>query len=123
MSIRVLIGDPDQELLAVFQTYLSGQGFHVVATDNEQQCLHQLREFAPDVLVLELDPARRWGERVVAGMQDRGNSLDVPVIALTHGSVRTAGESTHEPIRASLVKPFSMSELVENIHEIVASPA
>jgi len=123
MGIRVLIGDPDRELLAVFQSYLAGKGFQVSGTDDEQHCLRELCESAPDVLVLELDLARCWGQHVIAALQDGSEVPDVPVIALTHGGARTPELFPDGPIRAYLDKPFSMGQLVESIHDVVASPA
>lgn len=123
MGIRVLIGDPDPELLAVFQSYLAGKGFQVSGTDDEQHCLRELCESAPDVLVLELDLVRCWGLRVLAALQGSSEVPDVPIIALTHGGTRTPEVFPEGPIRACLDKPFSMGELVESIHDIVGSPA
>jgi DNA-binding response OmpR family regulator len=123
MRIRVLIGDPDQELLTVFRAFLTAHGFEVAATDNEDECLQRLGEFVPDVLVLEVDQARSWGGHLVAAMQDGKELGDVPVIALTHGDGCVPEGLSTGPIRACLVKPFSMTELVDGIHEIVGSPA
>lgn len=122
MRSRVLIGDPDRELLSVFQSYLSGKGFQVSGTDNEQQCLRQLRELVPDVLVLEVDPARCWGEEVISALRFHGDLPDVPIIALTVEGERMPKEFRDGPIRVCLAKPFSMSKLVESIHEVIGSP-
>lgn len=122
MGIRILIGDPDRDLLTVFESYLSSKGFQVVGTDDEQQCLRQVGEFGPDVLLLELDHARRWGERVVAALRRR-DSPNVPVIALTRGGRRAAESLPDGLIRAYLVKPFPMAQLVDCIHEVVGSLA
>lgn len=59
MSTRVLLADPDQELLAAYRARLDRDGFVVEVTTAGPDCLAKYRQFRPDVLVL--DPVLPWG--------------------------------------------------------------
>ena len=55
----VLLADADANLVGLYQRFLLGRGFRARVVHNALDCMSQLREKAPDVLVL--DPGLPWG--------------------------------------------------------------
>jgi DNA-binding response OmpR family regulator len=82
VPIRVLLADGDEWLLASYRTFLFGNGFEVATATNGLECLTQLRDFIPDILVL--DPEMLWGQGdgILALMQENADVPQVPVILL-----------------------------------------
>ena len=83
MSTRVLIADPDESLLHSYRDSLSRSGFQVDTASNGLECVAKLRDFAPDVLVLELDMPWGGGVGVLAMMHDGCDLPHVPVLVLS----------------------------------------
>jgi DNA-binding response OmpR family regulator len=117
MSIRVLIADSDRYLLAAYKAQLSSGGFDVATAQNGLECLRRLREFTPDVLVLE--PAIPWGggDGIVTLMHEEPS---LPQVRIT--LVLTSGCSAHVlyniasfPVSDYLAKPVTGDTLAERI--------
>jgi DNA-binding response OmpR family regulator len=83
--IRVLIADTDEHLLESYREQLGQQGFDVITATSGMECVEKLREYVPDVLVLE--PSIPWGggDGVLAMMHEDSDVPLLPVIVLTHG--------------------------------------
>jgi response regulator RpfG family c-di-GMP phosphodiesterase len=82
ISIRVLIADPDESLLAAYRMLLR-KDFEVATAPNALKCVRRLRQVVPDVLVLE--PHLPWGggDGVLAIMCNEPSLEDIPVMILT----------------------------------------
>ena len=121
MSIRLLIADPNEYLLDLYRDYLSQHGFKVETASNGLDCAKKLREFAPDLLVLE--PMMPWGggDGVLALMHKDPDTPDVPVMILTYGcDPSVLYNISPYPISDYQKKPMSPKELAERISKIVA---
>jgi len=117
MSIRILIADPDRYLLAAYKAQLSSGGFDVATAQNGLECLRRLREFTPDVLVLE--PSIPWGggDGILSLLHEEPTLPEVRVIL-----VLTSGCSPHVlyniapfPVSDYLTKPVTGKFLAERI--------
>ena len=113
MTTRVLIADPDEALLDSYRAYLSRKSFEIATATTGRSCLFMLREFRPDVLVLEPDLPGDWGTKLLELMRNDRNVPCVPVVILT----RNDHAADQFPVRQSYVKPLSMTRLVETIRQ------
>lgn len=88
MSVRILIADRDEFLLAAYREHLSRRGVIVATATTGLTCIDRLRDFEPDVLVL--DPAILWGggDGVLAVMHEEPQIRPASVLLLTHGGDR-----------------------------------
>lgn len=117
--IRVLIADPDHQLLAEYRTH-SRKGFEVVTARDGLECVERLREQAPDMLVLEPELPWGGGDGVLAMMHDELNLADVPVMVLSScRDPALIGRVGRFPIRDYRTKPLSPSQLVGRIHSLL----
>ncbi len=89
MSVRILIADSDEFLMATYREHLSQHGAVVSTATTGLACIDRLREFTPDVLVL--DPSLLWGggDGVLAVMHEEPQIRPASVLLLTHGGNRS----------------------------------
>ena len=101
----VLCADADRELRDVYVWLLSSYGFRVETADDGLECLAKLRQFVPDLLLLDLELPWGGGDGVLEVM--RGNLSLLPVRVMLTSSVASP------PAVQALAKPFQLSALVE----------
>ena len=89
MSVRILIADPDEYLLASYGEHLRQRGATVVTATTGLECMERIRDSVPDVLILE--PVLLWGggEGVLALMQEYPEIRPAFVILLTQSRNRS----------------------------------
>jgi carbon storage regulator len=89
MSVRILIADRDEFLLASYREHFGRHGAVVATATTGLACMDRLRDFAPDVLVL--DPAILWGggDGVLAVLHEEPEIRPASVLLLTHGGNRS----------------------------------
>jgi DNA-binding response OmpR family regulator len=115
--IRVLLADPERQLLSAYRQFLETQGFDVATASSRKECLSKLTEWKPDVLVLEPETPNRWGEEIIARL-NQSKERSIPVLILS----KRDRQSIAYPVREYHVKPYSMIELVCSIHAAVDDP-
>ena len=120
MSLRVLLTDADTILLSIYQAFLVDQRIVVRTASTGLQCLEVLRQWRPDVLVLDADLPWGSGLCVLALMHEDPTLPRVPVLLLA--SRLPAGEEA-VPIRdyALLIKPVSTTVLADVIRTLADS--
>jgi DNA-binding response OmpR family regulator len=120
MRNRVLLADPDEQLLASYREFLLRDGFDVMTATDALDCVAKLRSFPPDVLVL--DPALPWGqgEGVLAMMYEDPRVPLVPVMIVT-GNEDPQGRYGVGvfPVGAYHVKPLAAPFLAESLHRLL----
>ncbi len=120
--MRVLIADSDQSLLAKYQEH-SSDDVEVLTALSGLECVDQLRQQAPDVLVLE--PQLPWGggDGVLAMMHDHLNLANVPVLLLTSCCDPSVLKAVARfPISDFHPKPLSPEQLVGRIRRLLKHP-
>jgi len=118
MSVdRVLIADPDMQLRQRYSEFLTQDGFQVATAASGLECADQLRQFRPDVLVLE--PAIPWGQGdgILALMHEETDLPLASIIVLTAGrDVDALLRVLEFPIDDLAHKPLEPSQLARKIH-------
>jgi carbon storage regulator CsrA len=116
MSVRILIADRDEFLLATYREHLSRHGAVVATATTGLACMDRLRDFAPDVLVL--DPTILWGggDGVLAVMHEEPQIRPASVLLLTHGGNRSLlYRLSSFKVDDYQTKPVSPRQLMERI--------
>lgn len=113
--IRVLVVDDEVNLSDLLRMALQNQGWEARTAENGQEALNLVREFAPDILVLDIMMPGIDGMEVLRRVRSAGN--DVPVLFLT---AKDAVEDRIAGISAGgddyLTKPFNLEEVVVRLH-------
>jgi DNA-binding NtrC family response regulator len=114
MAIRVLVADPDEALLATYQTRLVRDGFVVATARSGLECVETMREFRPQLLILE--PAMPWGggDGVLDVMHDVWEIPSVPVFVITSHETLARIDFRQFPLVTHLqTKPVAPDVLVK----------
>lgn len=109
--IRALVVDDEANLSELLRMALGNEGWDVRTAGNGQEALNIVREFAPDLLVLDIMMPGLDGMEVLRRVRGAGN--DVPVLFLT---AKDAVEDRIAGISAGgddyLTKPFNLEEVI-----------
>jgi carbon storage regulator CsrA len=121
MSVRLLIADADEFLAESYREHLCQHGAIAATATTGLECLEQLQEFHPEVLVLE--PSLLWGgaDGVLSLISERPELRPAFVILLTRGYDRGL---LHRVSRFKVddyqIKPLSAKRLSERICTLLA---
>lgn len=118
--MRMLIADADETYLEILQSYFWDRGCEVEIAADGLECMAILREFVPEVLVVERDLL--WGgcEGVLALMQATAKLTDIPVVLVTNGD-HDIPPQTNRLIATRLAKPFRLHDLLKRITHVTGA--
>ena len=114
MPIRVLILEPDQELLESFKAYLSRFAeFDVRYSVDGAECISLIHSFRPDILLLEPALPSGVAEAILENVGGLTDEPVVPVLVLTNRPSWV--DSNHPSIQELHVKPKSLRVIADRI--------
>ena len=122
-QLRVLLADPDAALLARYRSYLSKEGFIVATAQTGLECLEQLCDAAPDVLVLDPKLLAECSEGVFDILADVDDPPWVHMIVLTTDDVDLPPRLAKVAVNAWHAKPLAPSALAQHIRRLLKLPA
>lgn len=116
MKQTVLIADCDAELCAVWRRFLTERGYEVGTASTGLDCLKELRQLKPVVLVLDLHLHWGGGDGVLAWLREEVPTLAIPVVlTATACSPRDVAKRIEPPVVGYLPKPFALTALLERV--------
>lgn len=113
--MRVLLADAD-EFAELVQGFLWDCGHEAEVVRDGVECIEVLKEFVPDVVVLDGD--LRWGgsEGVVAWLNEHPSLAGTPVIVTADPADVDAGEIRCKSPIALLPKPYRLGQVLNQIN-------
>ncbi len=115
---RLLVVDDEPNILELLSVSLRFAGFEVATATNGADALNRVREFDPDLLVLDVMMPGLDGFAVASTLRGKGDQ--VPVLFLT------AKDATEDRVQGLTIggddyvtKPFSLEEVVARIRSIL----
>lgn len=109
---RVLVVDDDPNILRLVEMRLRSDGFETLAVDSGENVLNHVRDYRPDVILLDVDMPGMDGFQVCELLKSDPQTMLVPVIFLT------AKQTTANKVRGLelgavdyISKPFDVVEL------------
>ena len=110
MNKRVLILDDDIDILQICTIVLKKQGFDVQTLNNSNQVVGQVREFQPDVILMDNWIPGPGGIEATRLLKLTPETQDIPVIFFSANSnvTQLAREAKADYF---LQKPFDITEL------------
>jgi DNA-binding response OmpR family regulator len=114
---RVLVVDDERHIRDLYSLELSTEGYHVDATGFCPKKLEELKSFAPDVIILDIQLVNQDGLEVLLKL--RQDYPDLPVI------ICSAYDSYRYDRRAFVadayvVKSYDLSELKSRVQQVLA---
>jgi CheY-like chemotaxis protein len=126
MKKRILVIDDEQDFTYMLKLSLESMGYYRVGVENEPaRALRAAREFAPDLIVLDIMMPGLDGSEVAARIRSDSSLRDVPVLFMTalvsHREAR--GGSCSSGGQTFLPKTLGTGKLIECIEEKLAAAA
>ena len=118
MKPRILIIDDEKSIREVFGVLLGEQGYLVEVAETGRRGLEKARDFAPDVVLLDMNLPDISGLEVLAGLR-RAEPAPGIVIVTAFGTIRNAVEATKLGASDYLEKPVDNEELLLAISRIL----
>jgi len=114
MAPAVLIADVERELCDLYRRFFSHHGWQVRTSGGGLECLAQLRQCSPHLLMLDRHLAWGGADGVLAVMRDDPSLARIPVILTSsEASPETLSGLVSPPVVQALWKPFSLTALLE----------
>jgi DNA-binding NtrC family response regulator len=114
MAPAVLIADTDRDLCDLYRHFFFHHGWRVQTSGEALECLAQLRQCLPHLLILDLHLPWGGGDGLLAVMRDDSSLARVPVVLTsTEASAETISRLVSPPVVRALWKPFSLTALLD----------
>lgn len=113
---RVLIAEGDAPFSRLLCKFLSDEGYLAQSASEGTECLVKVREFSPDVLVLDMALPSGGGDGVLACLREAGPApLPKVVLTATWETPGSFAELLVRPVAFCLLRPFSRTGLLNAI--------
>ena len=121
MTKRILVVDDDHDVRTLIAMSLSGVGGHDVrAAASGSECMAELEQWVPDVVVLDVMIPGMDGPATLAAIRATPAVAEVPVVFLTASVVEADMERLHSlPVSGVLGKPFDPMQLPTLLSELL----
>src|SRR5438128_1047431 len=118
MRSAILLVDDDPHLIHVLSMFFDLEGYHVLKARDGKQALDLLREYQPDLVLLDLVLPKVSGLEVCQQIRANRKLKNVPVL------IFTAAETRKEELMAAgadgfLAKPYSLEGLRQAVGELL----
>ena len=122
MSKRVLIAEDEENIVASIEFLMRGCGFETRVARDGPAAIDCVRDFAPDLVVLDVMLPGRSGYEVCEFI--RGQCPGARVLMLTaRGGSRDEARGLAAGADAWMTKPFATRELVSRARALLGEPA
>jgi DNA-binding response OmpR family regulator len=96
MAIKILLAEDDLQLVDMYSRKFELEGFDVRIAEDGQKAINTLKDFTPDVAVLDVMMPNVDGLEVLRYIKDTSGLEDVITIMLTNMSDQTTAEEIYE---------------------------
>jgi len=122
MGKQILLVDDERDLVFYTKLFLEEKGYEVTEAYDGQQALDILKDFRPDLVLLDVTMPRLTGWDVLKQMQENPETADIPVLMLTARSEDADKAKGWElGVTWYQTKPFELDELAMVIERILAT--
>lgn len=113
---KIMIVDDDPEISNLLQVTLESMGHIVRVCDNGREVIDSLKEFLPDVLILDVMLPGIDGYTLASTISEDENLSKIPIVVLSALEPSRSLFGKFNQVVAFMTKPFSPDELLENIN-------
>jgi len=121
MSKTVLVVDDEAVVVDISRRKLEDRGYEVQTASNGNEAFMRLREKRPDVILLDIQMPHMNGYTFIMEKVKIPEYVNIPVVVLTAYSEMEPLFKRHG-IRAYLLKPLKLHDLIEKVVEIIGPP-
>ncbi len=116
----LLLVDDNKCLLITLSDFLTYEGFNVETAKSSEEALKKLEHITPDIIILDINMPGIGGVGFLNVLQKKEIKLTCPILVFT---ARSAMEEFFDTIAVAgfISKPCSEADLLDKIHEVLAS--
>lgn len=115
---RILLVDDDKDLISILKTFLMRKGFDVCAIDNWELAAQNIRDFKPQLIILDVFLSGVDGLDLCRKLKSSAYTRHIPVLIVS-GYPKVAETAIYEfGADDFITKPFEISDLIKKIHKI-----
>jgi len=121
--VKVLIVEDDRALAEMYKMKFEDEGFEVRHAEDGVDALIKVKEFKPDIVLLDVMMPKKEGTEVLVELKNDPVLRDIPVIFLTNIGGRVEDTEAAQSLGAedllvkSLVTP---AEVIAKVREVLA---
>lgn len=118
---RILIADDEPNIVLALELLMKREGYETLSVDNGQKALEAVKEFRPDLVILDIMMPRMDGYEVCQLIRADTSVRDVCIIMLT-AKGREVEKEKGMALGADLyiTKPFSTREVMMKVRELLS---
>jgi len=121
MSLNILAIDDSRTMRTMLEFALKDAGFNVCLAEDGQLGLNALENFAPDVVITDVNMPVMDGFGVIDGVRQHPEYRAVPILVLTTESAPELKQRARNAGATGwIIKPFDKDKLVNAIHRVAA---
>ncbi len=120
MSKIILVVDDEPIVVEIAKRKLQERGFEVVTASNGEEAVAQLRLKTPQLIILDIQMPKMNGYTFMIEKAKNPEWIDLPVIVLTAYNEMEPLFKRHG-VKAYLLKPLKLQELLDNVTEVLGS--
>jgi putative two-component system response regulator len=116
---RILVADDEPLLRRMYQSYLSGEGYEVVAASDGDEAIQKAHADAPDLVITDVKMPKSDGYEVCRALKEDKETRHVPVVIVSAlGGEFDVNRGFQVGANEYLTKPLDLEELRERIDAI-----
>ena len=118
---RILVVDDDADFVEIEKKMLESAGYAVETAYSGQECIQQIKERSPDLLLLDIAMTKPYeGVDVAQFLRDHKETGDIPIIVVTSKPIGSIyPEDMWYPTDEFISKPVDRQELLEKIEKLL----
>ena len=119
-SGNILVADDEKVNVDFFQVMLSKLGFDVETACSGEEVFVKLKNFTPDLIILDLLMPNMSGFEVARRLKAENRTMEIPIIVLTAVSdIRDKVDMLELGIEDYIMKPFNFIEILARIRNVL----
>ena len=119
MKKRVLLVEDEPNIIEAITFMLSREGWHVDTQTDGATAVKRVREFQPDLLMLDHMLPGKSGLDILIELRSDDQFLALPILMLTaRGQMRDRAEAEAAGVSRFMTKPFSNTEVLAAVRDL-----
>ena len=121
MAKKIMIVDDEPSLRELLRAILENENYSVITAENGQECLDQLKEEKPDLILMDMMMPGMSGRETTEKIRSDTKTKGIKVAFLTVAQFSEVGKSKLGELKVSdyITKPFDNADLIKRIKKIV----
>lgn len=118
---KILVVDDEPNIVTALEYLLAQSGYEVAVAENGEEALAAVARIRPDLVLLDIMMPRLNGYEVCRRLRERPESAGIKIVILSaKGREVDAAKGLSLGADLYVSKPFSSTELVARIQELLA---